>query len=307
MINYSFIIPHHNTPDLLARLLKSIPYRADIEIIVVDDNSDNGKKPNIRQDNVRVIYLGRSDSKGAGHARNVGLSTAIGKWLLFADSDDFYIDGFLDTLDTYIDDESDIVFFDIISVDSLTLEKDKKNRAHRNNMLINNFDGSKSRKDELLFLSWSPWNKMVKYSFVKEYGFQYEEVPNGNDVFFSFQLGYFAKSIKVIKKPLYALTFFSESITYKRKFFLNRYTTYINMRKRENFFEFIGHPEWNIKSLISSKKVNYTRWIIGIVMKQPFVGLRLMLYVLTHLRSITKESFYYVEEIKKISKSKIPV
>lgn len=37
--NYSFIIPHHNSPDLLNRYLKSIPQREDIEIIVVDDNS----------------------------------------------------------------------------------------------------------------------------------------------------------------------------------------------------------------------------------------------------------------------------
>ena len=43
MINYSIIIPHKNIPNLLQRCLDSIPNREDVQIIVVDDNSD----PNI--------------------------------------------------------------------------------------------------------------------------------------------------------------------------------------------------------------------------------------------------------------------
>ena len=39
-MNYSIIIPHHNTPDLLQRLLHSIPQRDDLEVIIVDDNGD---------------------------------------------------------------------------------------------------------------------------------------------------------------------------------------------------------------------------------------------------------------------------
>ena len=43
MISYSIIIPHKNTPSLLQRCLDSIPQRSDIEIIIVDDNSDEQK------------------------------------------------------------------------------------------------------------------------------------------------------------------------------------------------------------------------------------------------------------------------
>ena len=43
-INYSFIIPHKNCPDLLQRCVDSIPERDDVQVIVVDDNSDEGKK-----------------------------------------------------------------------------------------------------------------------------------------------------------------------------------------------------------------------------------------------------------------------
>ena len=46
MINYSFIIPHHNCPKQLNRLLDSIPQREDIEIIVVDDGKIVGMGKN---------------------------------------------------------------------------------------------------------------------------------------------------------------------------------------------------------------------------------------------------------------------
>ncbi len=39
-ILWSIIVPHHNIPQLLERCLDSIPERDDIQIIVIDDNSD---------------------------------------------------------------------------------------------------------------------------------------------------------------------------------------------------------------------------------------------------------------------------
>ena len=40
-IKYSIIIPHKNIPQLLQRCLDSIPFRGDVQVIVVDDNSDS--------------------------------------------------------------------------------------------------------------------------------------------------------------------------------------------------------------------------------------------------------------------------
>ena len=39
--NYSIIIPHRNIPQLLQRCIDSIPSRDDLQIIIVDDNSDD--------------------------------------------------------------------------------------------------------------------------------------------------------------------------------------------------------------------------------------------------------------------------
>ena len=51
MYNYSIIIPHYNSPNLLKRMLNSIPEREDIEIIVVDDCS---KSENVKQVRLRI-------------------------------------------------------------------------------------------------------------------------------------------------------------------------------------------------------------------------------------------------------------
>ena len=57
MINYSIIIPHKNSPELLERCLNSIPERKDIEIIVVDDCSNENGRPQIDREGVEIIYV----------------------------------------------------------------------------------------------------------------------------------------------------------------------------------------------------------------------------------------------------------
>lgn len=54
---YSFIIPHKNSPDLLNRCIQSIPKRDDIEIIIVDDNSDKNTSPQIDEKDERIIII----------------------------------------------------------------------------------------------------------------------------------------------------------------------------------------------------------------------------------------------------------
>ncbi len=101
--NYSIIIPHKNTPDLLQRCLDSIPRRVDLQIIVVDDNSDIEKVnfihfPGLNDPHIEVVFT--KEGKGAGYARNVGLKHAKGKWLVFADADDKFNECFNDSMDS---------------------------------------------------------------------------------------------------------------------------------------------------------------------------------------------------------------
>ena len=68
-MNYSFIIPHNSCPDLLCRCVDSIPQRDDVQIIIIDDNSDEDKKPDIVRNDVELLLLNAEQSKGTGTER----------------------------------------------------------------------------------------------------------------------------------------------------------------------------------------------------------------------------------------------
>ena len=110
--NYSIIIPHKNIPTLLQRCLDSIPQRDDVQVIIVDDNSDPSivdfeNFPGLKRKNTIVVF--DKSSKGAGHARNIGIEHSNSKWLIFADADDFFNYCIGECLDKYKDASEDII------------------------------------------------------------------------------------------------------------------------------------------------------------------------------------------------------
>lgn len=299
---YSFIIPHHNTPDLLQRLVDSIPQRDDIEIIVVDDNSDEDKKAGISRSDVKTIFIDKEHTKGAGGARNVGMDAATGKWLLFADADDFYKPNFIEVLDEYMNDDIDILFFDVDSVDSTTLLPDKTNRSSYQQRIVESFNGSKESVNNMLFFRYAPWCKMISNNYVKKYNFQYEETSVNNDSFFALQTSYFATKWKVDKRILYTLTMCVGSITYS-KVSKRKYIDSLNVyRRRAKLFEYMGHPEWNVRSCRGRYSQSCWKYIYKLILRQPSSGMNALIYYLTHWREIEKNSLYYVEVFEALKK-----
>ena len=92
-IDISVIIPCYNQENYIKQCLDSILNQSfrNYEIIAVDDGSCD-KTPAIlseykkRNKNIRVFS---TSNKGAGAARNFGLTKAVGDFVLFMDSDDF--------------------------------------------------------------------------------------------------------------------------------------------------------------------------------------------------------------------------
>ena len=144
---FSIIIPHKNTPQLLERCINSIPERDDVQIIIVDDDSDEeivdfGKFPGISKKNIKIIF--NKASLGAGHARNLALEVTKSKWLLFADADDYYIH--LNTLlDKYAKVEDvDIVYFNCKG------ESDETNRCTKYNRIVEEYVSDDLKIDKKL-------------------------------------------------------------------------------------------------------------------------------------------------------------
>ena len=177
-IVYSLIIPHKNCPVLLNRCLDSIPTRDDVQIIVVDDNSDVDKKPILSRQNVELVLLDEERSKGAGRARNVGIWKAKGKWLLFADADDYYTEYLPVLMDKYADDDNtDMVFLNARKIDDKGMM-----RPLIIDRFINNYlHGNKKAEADLRFGVWTPWTRMVKRELVFNHHLSFEEYRYKNN------------------------------------------------------------------------------------------------------------------------------
>ena len=89
----SVIIATRNRRALLARALRSTlsQRRVDLEVIVVDDGSDDGTPEFLAGvDDGRLHVVRHSTSVGTSPAKNDGLSRAAGEWVAFLDDDDVW-------------------------------------------------------------------------------------------------------------------------------------------------------------------------------------------------------------------------
>ena len=214
MLNYSIIIPHRDIPQLLQRCLNSIPQHPDLEVIVVDDNSkpdvvDSDHFPGMERSDTTVIF--DKSGKGAGRARNIGLEHAKGKWLLFADADDLYVDGMYDIISQWKDSDADVVYFKNQCVSSDDLTHSFSNMCSYNDYIDTCIKEGDERFVRLTYCV--PWGKLYRRGFVERHDFRFDEVPYSNDVYFSFCTGYYARKIEVVDTILYVYTRRKESLS----------------------------------------------------------------------------------------------
>lgn len=205
---YSIIIPHYNIPKLLSRCLRSIPEREDVQVIVVDDWSEGRETfletiPELHRSNVE-FYIADKHA-GGGHARNYGLEKAAGKYLIFADADDFFNICFEEILDEYKDSDADMIFFNANSV--YTEDYTRCNRADHLNRFISSYYASANDAEMLLRYSFGePWSRIIKHSMVKENGIVFDETRIHNDTAFTYRTAHCAKTILVDRRAAYCIT-----------------------------------------------------------------------------------------------------
>ncbi|MBQ0027441.1 MAG: glycosyltransferase family 2 protein [Lachnospiraceae bacterium] len=217
-MRFSIIIPHYNIPDMLSKLLDTIPNDEDIEVIVVDDKST---KELDAYSECKVRYAGRNisfydndtDKKGAGVCRNIGMSHASGSWLLFADSDDRFTDDFADIIRRDADGDEDIIFY---HPSSINIDTGKESDRHIDFCsILDRYVEDTCRKNELSlrYELVAPWSKLIRREMITKCGILFEDSKVANDVFFCAQIGRFAQKIAVKGDTIYVVTTREGSIT----------------------------------------------------------------------------------------------
>ncbi len=122
----SFIVPAYNAEKTIKRTIMSILNQKDTtlkyEIVIVNDGSNDGtdniinqiideqitNEKNIVNNQAKIIYYTQENS-GPSKARNVGLQKSKGDYIIFVDSDDFISEYLLRDIETYVNQNIDLI------------------------------------------------------------------------------------------------------------------------------------------------------------------------------------------------------
>lgn len=198
----SVIIPNFNSDGKLKRLIDSIPVEG-VEVIVIDDNSS--APPIVPQGRKVVLLSNTTGIKGAGSCRNLGLSKARGEYVLFADSDDYFLPDAFNIIEKYKVGK-DIIYFSPQSIVEGTDLPSKRHLSYE--MLIKN-----QNVDMIKTRFHVPWSKLYLRSFIEKNHLQFDQVIASNDVMFSVKAGVFARSIDSTSDSIYCVTCSNNSLT----------------------------------------------------------------------------------------------
>lgn len=216
--NLSIIIPYFNIIDYLERLLESLQgIHEDTEVIIVNDHSteniEEWKQVQQRYaDDPNFIFCdNKVGHKGGGAARNAGLEKARGKWLLFADSDDVFID--IESIYQYMDSDADLIYFPLTSI--MEDGSSSTRHVHYQRIVEEYLQSPGSRKAELTLRTkyWIPTSKLVRRELVKRKHIKFDEVPYSDDLMFSTKTGLAARKIAACPNPIYCISERAGSLT----------------------------------------------------------------------------------------------
>lgn len=210
ILNITYVIPHYENIEGLTRLLKSIELLNDDRIIVIDDNSSDWTKRELReltkQESFQLIM--NQINGGAGSCRNIGLKNVTTDYVIFADSDDFFIENYRTVLNSDFRKKMidyDFVFFKVAGSFETKNNSIRKTRELFLNSLIQEYQSKNDskNKNELLYNFVVPWSKMYKTAFLIENNISFQEVSVSNDVLFSTKVGYYCDNFFVCEEPIY--------------------------------------------------------------------------------------------------------
>ena len=217
MINISVILPVFNGEKYIRKAIESVLNQslADFELIIVDDGSTDSTPDIIRGfDDERIRIISQQNS-GPGAARNRGLEIARGEYVMFLDSDDWFLEDALKiAYGEATEKMTDISIFQIIKYDS-------GNFSQNDWFNLNTFDESfedrvfdhHDCRDFLFDISVSACQKIFRREFLEKTDARFPEGIYFEDMPFFFYTFLKAQRISIIRRHLYVRQKHPGSIT----------------------------------------------------------------------------------------------
>ena len=228
----SIIIPVYNVAQYLRECLKSVldqTYK-NLEIIVIDDGSTD--------DSLTICYSFAADERlkilhqqnaGVSAARNAGLKTMTGKYVMFVDSDDRIEQNMVERLieEIYKDEQIDAVFCGYKEFDDETGKVIK---------VISPEPFRQVKRDEgvaEIFGDYSTmlWNKLFRTTIIDETNLFDRTLKIGEDELWMIDVLKKAKQIVLINEPLYYYRSRAEGVSKGQTFSDAKMTDYESQKK----------------------------------------------------------------------------
>lgn len=201
----TIVIPVYNAEKYLEECLKSVICQSykNLEIILINDGSSDTSGEICERfassdDRVKVIH---NDNHGVSYSRNLGISIANGKKILFIDSDDTIDENFVMKMVQPLKQKN----FDIVisNVNDIYVARDKVKcrKLPRNLSGIFNDDYCSLLQVPIVA---SPWCKLYDVGILKINNIRFEEgISFGEDFLFNISYSEYVKNYSLLREPLY--------------------------------------------------------------------------------------------------------
>ncbi|UQG60429.1 glycosyltransferase family 2 protein [Marinobacter sp. M3C] len=219
MPKVSVIVPIYNAQQFLEETLQSLYHQtlSDIEILCVDDGStdkscDILKAASERDTRIRIFNKANG---GVGSARNLGLASAAGEYLLFIDADDIVSEDYLEQLySSTLPEKPDIV----VTGNVLNYWPDGSKTLRNVGVTGEATLTALAEKAPLITVTALIWNKLYRTAFIRSIGLQhYRGKSVVEDNYFVICSVALATSIKTISRGTYLYRQLPQSMSNTRK------------------------------------------------------------------------------------------
>lgn len=211
MTRFSIIVPIYKVEKYLKTCINSILLQtfSDFEVILVDDGSPDqcGKicDDYVEQDSrIKVIHKANG---GLSSARNAGLNTAIGEYVIFVDSDDYWDDN---TALEHIQNNLTETKADLLIFPAKRFYEDENKftnilnfKVDRNKIINQNTEQAIKYMLENNIYRAAAWNKVVKKKIIDSHNMRFKDGYLSEDMDWCGDLLMYCSTFDFYENPMY--------------------------------------------------------------------------------------------------------
>lgn len=250
MTDISIIVPAYNAEKYINKCIQSLlnQSKKEIEIIVINDGSTDKTEEIIKKYKDKRIKYYKNTNQGIGKTRNFGINKAIGKYLMFVDSDDYISREACEHLFNKIEkDKSDIVVCDYYKV--------KNNKEEKNEIVDFGITTLKDKPELINKINTAPWNKIYRRDLIIKENITFVENTKYEDSPFVLKALDKAKSISKLNEYLNYYVIHGNSETTVRDERVYDFFKIIEMNRK--YFEDKEYMKEELDYYIVSMLMNY--------------------------------------------------